>query len=90
MDAKQKHQSLEGPHETEGRAKEEYLTAEEVAQDYFCGKIGYKTVLRMTRESGLPGVKIGKHYLYQRTALDQWTSCNFSTPPQSRLRSIKC
>lgn len=89
MDMKQKNQRLEGPQKTEERSKEEYLTAEEVAQDYFCGKIGYKTVLRMTREGGLPGVRMGKHYLYQRTALDRWTSCNFSTPPQARLRGIR-
>lgn len=89
MDTKQKNPNLKVLHEVETATKEEYLTAEEVAQDYFCGKICYKTVLRMTREGGLPGVKMGKHYLYQRTALDRWTSCNFSTPPQARLRSIK-
>ena len=68
----------------------EYLTAKEVASDYFGGKISYKNVLRLTHEGGLPGIKSGKSYLYQRTALDLWTSSNFSTPPQSRLRSIKC
>lgn len=70
-------------------AAEEFLTAEQVSRDYFEGKISYKNVLKLTREGGLPGIKPGKHYLYQRSALDRWTACNFDTPPYAKLRRVK-
>lgn len=67
----------------------EFLTAEEVSRDYFDGKISYKNVLKLTREGGLPGIKTGKQYLYQRQALDAWTYSNFNTPPNRKFRSVR-
>lgn len=67
----------------------EFLTAEEVSKDYFGGKISYKNVLKLTREGGLPGIRSGKHYIYHRKALDNWTNKNFNTPPSRKFQAVR-
>ena len=57
-----------------------FLTAQEVADIYFCGKLTYRRILEMTKASMLPAIKEGKSYLYSKEALDSWTSRYMSKP----------
>lgn len=89
MSTKKSKLPFEEPLEKKGSDNtDEFLTATEVANDYFCGKVTYKSVLKLTAEGMLPGVKIGKVYLYQRSALDFWRDRNFYTPPSGKLHAV--
>jgi hypothetical protein len=57
-----------------------FLTAEQVANDFFQGKLKYQRVLKMTREGQLPAVKQGKSYVYLLSELQKWVDKKFSTP----------
>ena len=60
------------------------LTAKEVADDFFAGKVSYQKVLRLTRHGILPAMKLGKESLYSRDALKQWVKQNFTALPPAR------
>ena len=57
-----------------------FLTAREVANEFFQGKLHYQRVLKMTREGELPAVKIGRAYVYLLSELQVWTKKRFGTP----------
>ena len=63
----------------------EFMTAREVADDFFEGKLSYQKVLRLTRKKILPSTKLGNEYLYKRTALEAWANRHFKEP-STRLR----
>ena len=61
--------------------KKEWLTAQEVADDFFAGVLSYGRVLKMTIAGDLPGKKYtGRCYLYYRPALEQWKQENMFSP----------
>lgn len=64
-----------------------FLTAQEVAQLFFEGKVPYQRVLAMARKGDIPCRKIGRRYLFDREALDVWRHRNLSRPAFSRLKS---
>ena len=64
----------------------DFMTAKQVAIEFFNSELGYQKVLRMTRNGVLPAVKIGKSYLYQRSQLRKWADTNFSKPACARIR----
>lgn len=64
-----------------------FLTAQEVAQIFFEGKVPYQRVLAMARKGQLPCRKIGRRYLFDPEALDVWRQRNMSRPAFSRLKS---
>lgn len=43
-----------------------FLTAQEVAQVFFEGKVPYQRVLAMARKGDIPCRKIGRRYLFDR------------------------
>lgn len=57
-----------------------FLTAEQVANEFFQGKLKYQRVLKLTREGQLPAVKQGKSYVYLLSELQKWVDKKFSTP----------
>ena len=57
-----------------------YLKAKDVASDFFECKIRYVDVLEMTKKGDLPAVKVGRRFLYLRSALEEWRSKNFYSP----------
>lgn len=63
-----------------------FLTAQEVAQIFFEGKVTYQRVLTMARKGQLPCRKIGRRYLFDPEALDVWRQRNMSRPAFSRLK----
>ena len=44
----------------------EFMTAKEVAEEFFNGTCSYHKVLRLTRIGTLPAMKMGKSYLYRK------------------------
>ena len=60
-----------------------FLTAEQVANEFFQGKFKYQRVLKMTRDGQLPAVKQGKSYVYLSSELQKWVNKKFSTPAWS-------
>lgn len=64
-----------------------FLTATEVSQVFFEGKVTYQRVLAMARKGQLPCRKIGRRYLFDPEALDVWRQRNMSRPAFSRLKS---
>ncbi|WP_094607185.1 hypothetical protein SPSIL_058080 [Sporomusa silvacetica DSM 10669] len=57
-----------------------FLSATEVADIFFQGKLKYARVLQMTRNGELPAMKQGKSYLYLWSALEKWAEKNFNKP----------
>ena len=49
-----------------------YLSAEEVAKEFFEGKLSYWTILKRARAGILPCIKDGGRYLFLRSALEEW------------------
>ena len=64
----------------------DFLTAKEVAVEFFNNEWGYQKVLRLTRNGILPAVKMGKSYLYQRSQLRKWAEINFNSPAYSKIK----
>ena len=50
--------------------EQEFLSAKQVADQFFNGECNYLKVLRLTREGILPAKKFGKSYLYKRSELE--------------------
>ncbi|GBG56596.1 hypothetical protein SPFL3102_00408 [Sporomusaceae bacterium FL31] len=63
-----------------------FLTATEVADVFFQGKLKYARVLQMTRNGELPAIKQGKSYLYLWSALEKWTEKNLNKPSWTHKR----
>jgi hypothetical protein len=64
----------------------EFMTAREVADDFFAGKWNYQKVLRLARQGKLPGKKVGKSYLFERRSLEVWVQHNFSNPAWAKIK----
>ncbi len=47
--------------------EQEFLSAKQVADQFFNGECNYLKVLHLTREGILPAKKFGKSYLYKRS-----------------------
>lgn len=63
-----------------------FMTAKQVAKDFFNDECNYQKVLRLTRKGYLPAVKLGKSYLFKRSELERWASDNFSRPAWSKIK----
>ena len=57
----------------ENAAKQQFLKAKNVAQDFFGGTISYGKVLTMTK-------KFGRVYYYTLDALNNWAEKNMNSP----------
>lgn len=57
-----------------------FLTAKEVAEEFFEGRVCYKQILAMTRSGELPARKIGKNYIYRWSALEDWAKMELRKP----------
>ena len=57
-----------------------YMTAKEVAQEFFEGKLSYWTVLKRARAGILPCIRDGGRYLFLRSALEDWESQALQRP----------
>ncbi len=66
--------------------KDSYLKAKDVAAYFFEGKIRYVDVLKMTKKGDLPAVKVGRRFLYLRSALEEWRSKNFYSPVWQKVK----
>jgi hypothetical protein len=66
-----------------------FLTAKEVAENFFQGKINYKNVLEMTKLGILPARKVGKKYLYLDKALQDWVKENMYKPVWMQMKRKK-
>ena len=58
--------------------QQEFLTARQVAEEYFSGTCSYHKILRLARDGTLPAKKLGKSYLFKRSELDVWAADQFS------------
>ena len=67
----------------------EFLTAREVAEVFFNGGGSYHKVLRLTRQGVIPGMKLGKSYMYRREELEKWAELNFSRPAYAKPKLNK-
>jgi len=77
---------------TETEASEieyKFLTATEVANVFFNGKLKYARILKMTRGGELPAMKQGKSYIYLWSALEKWAEKNFNKPNWSHNKTIR-
>ena len=63
-----------------------FMTAKQVAKDFFRGECSYQKVLRLTRKGYLPAVKLGKSYLFKRSELERWATENFSKPAWRKIK----
>ena len=66
--------------------KTEFMTAKEVAVEFFNGECSYYKVLRLTRNGMIPAMKMGKSYLYRKTELEKWAELNFSRPAYAKAK----
>ncbi|GEM_PF-1918973 len=66
-----------------------FLTAVEVSDVFFHGKINYSRVLKMTRDGELPAMKHGKSYIYLWSALEAWAEKNFNKPNWSHKKTVR-
>ena len=66
----------------------EFMTAKEVAEEFFNGTCSYHKVLRLTRIGTLPAMKMGKSYLYRKAELENWAESNFSRPAYAKTKFI--
>ena len=66
--------------------KTEFMTAKEVAEEFFNGECSYDKVLRLTRNGMIPAMKMGKSYLYRKTELEKWAELNFSRPAYAKAK----
>ena len=57
---------------------QEFLTAKQVAENFFNNECSYYKVLRLTRNGFIPAKRIGKSYLYKKSELEKWATANFS------------
>ena len=57
-----------------------YMTAKEVARDFFEGRLSYWTVLKRARAGILPCIRDGGRYLFLRSALEVWESQALQRP----------
>lgn len=64
----------------------DFLTAKQVAIDFFNGECNYQKVLRLTRTGYLPAVKLGKSYLFRRSELEHWSDINFNKPAWAKMK----
>lgn len=64
----------------------QFMTANQVATEFFEGQCSYQKVLRMTRQGILPGMKIGKSYLFRCADLEKWASENFCNRAWSKVK----
>ena len=64
----------------ENAAKQQFLKAKDVAQDFFGGTISYGKVLTMTKAGILPAKKFGRVYYYTLDALNNWAEKNINSP----------
>lgn len=63
-----------------------FMTAKDVAENFFNGECSYGKVLRLTRIGTLPAKKIGKSYLYRKEDLERWAEINFARPAFAKLK----
>ena len=63
-----------------------FMTAKQVARDFFKDECNYQKVLRLTRKGFLPAVKLGKSYLFKRSELERWAIENFSKPAWRKIK----
>lgn len=63
-----------------------FMSAKEVSDHYFHGKVSYRNVLKMTQDGKLPAIRSGKHYVYFSDALEAWVKRNFFTPAQTPIK----
>lgn len=68
------------------KVNESFMSAKEVAEEFFGGLWSYQKVLRWVRNGDLPGVKAGKSYLFSRAALEQWKEVNFSSVAWAKIK----
>ena len=66
--------------------KTEFMTAKEVAEEFFNGECSYYKVLRLTRNGMIPAMKMGKSYLYRKTELEKWAELNFSRTAYAKAK----
>jgi hypothetical protein len=66
-----------------------FLTAEEVSELFFHGKLKYSRVLKMTRNGELPAMKQGKSYIYLWSALEKWAEKNFNKPNWTHQKAAR-
>ena len=64
----------------------DFMTAREVAEEFFKGGCSYYKVLRLTRSGVIPGMKMGKSYMYSRKELEKWAELNFSRPAYAKVK----
>lgn len=50
----------------------EVLTADEVAEQFFNGKLSYDTVLKMAKSEQIPCKKLGRQYFFSLDVLNAW------------------
>jgi hypothetical protein len=71
----------------EEKQEMKFLTAHEVAEQFFQKKIPYTTILKMTRDGILPAIKQGKSYIYLASALQDWAEKNLRKPSWANKQS---
>lgn len=64
----------------------DFLSAKDVAVEFFNNKCSYQKVLRLTRKGDIPAVKLGKSYLFKRSELERWADVNFKKPAWSKIK----
>ena len=62
-----------------------YMSAKEVAQEFFEGRFSYWTVLKRAKSGVLPCIKDGGRYLFLRSALEEWESKALHRPTWMQL-----
>lgn len=58
----------------------DYMTAKEVASNFFDGKRSYWTVLKRARAGILPCIRDGGQYLFKRSELEAWEKAAMDRP----------
>ena len=62
------------------------MTAIEVSEQFFKGKVSYQKVLRLTRDGKLPCKKYGRTYIFDEECLKEYIKKNLSTPCWAKIK----
>lgn len=67
--------------------KDVILTAREVVEQLFDGKISYRRLLQLTREGQLNALRLGHTYYYSGTEVIAWLEKNLKTPAWAKVKA---
>lgn len=76
-----------GANRIEKDNKIQLMTAREVVDQLFDGKISYRRLLQLTREGQLNALRLGHSYYYSSDEIRSWLEKNLKTPAWTKAKA---